>query len=72
MYGHPRIERPRAPASERAAARAGVAMFLPAGYTVRPALLHRRWRAQCAYWIGGLCDSRAAAVADAWRHRLLL
>lgn len=44
------------------------ALFLPAGYNVARSLLWGQYRAECYGWIGGLRNSRAAAVLDAWRH----
>lgn len=45
------------------------ALFLPAGYRVVRTLMWGQVRAECDGWTGGLRDSRAAAVLDAWRHR---
>lgn len=66
MYGHP--SNPAGAATRQRGAGWPGGLLLPAGYSVVPALLWRRWRAQCTGWTGGLRNSRAAAVADAWRH----
>ena len=45
------------------------ALFLPSGYIVARSLLWGQYRAECDGWMGGLRNSRAAAVLDAWAHR---